>query len=229
VEMKLRLLGKGKRGRATAKPDMDCSTRKEDEVVVLKMRCEKSLEKIVQHAFCQNLINNAKEFFNNGPATPKALVSVLAPATLDNLYLFITGPACDKNGGRAMMQIIPYFIEQQSELQSLIRDADATKTVVEDVWNYKYSELFMSEQGSIMTSNLKKAVEERRKELRDHAAEVQRVERVHAQAVPQVFQNFVQNPAAFMQFLNDNPNMAQALANAIPAVPAVPFLDGMEN
>ena len=118
-----------------------------------------------------------------------------------------------------MIQILPYFVRQQTELQSLIRDAAVTESIVKDIWNYKYCELFMSEQGSTMTTHLKAAVEDRRKELRDQAAELQRRAQVHQQVVPQVVENFVQNPAAFMQFLNENPNMAQALANAIPAVP----------
>ena len=126
-----------------------------------------------------------------------------------------------------MIQIIPYFIPRQTELHSLIRDTEVTKTVVEDVWTYKYSELFMSEQGSIMTSHLKRAVEERRRELREQTVDLQRRAQIQQEAAPQVFRDFVQNPAAFMQFLNDNPNMAQALANAIPA--AIPVPGDMEN
>jgi hypothetical protein len=208
--------GRGsKRDRDTAFDNNN--SKKEEFLAAQLLKAEKALDKTVSNPFCAALMNQAREFKNNGPKTPVDFVSVFKMEELNDLSSFLE--TVDKNGGRAMLELLPKFIKETVELNNMIRDMNHTKIALEACWTLKYCEHFMTEAGTIMTNNLVKTVDKRIKELKKQHEENEK-QVMNAQAVAQraqeVAMHAIQDPATLAQILQANPHLMQALMQGGP-------------
>ena len=54
------------------------TTKEDDELVVMKIKAERSLDKVVRNNFCKELMEKAKHILNEGPKAPLDLLSVFS-------------------------------------------------------------------------------------------------------------------------------------------------------
>ena len=203
--------GGAKRGREV----QNNSSKKEDFLATQLMKAERALDKPVSNPLCVTLMQKARELKDNGPATPVDFVAVFNLNELRELSEFLDG--VDKNGGRAMLQLLPMFIKEVRELDATMRDLSNTKHALVETWALKYCEHFMTDAGTIMTNNLVKAVEKHSKELKKKQDEDQKRsmnDNTVAQRAQEVAVNAIQDPATLAQILQANPQLMQVLMQA---------------